>query len=146
MATHGPPACPAACAVQPPELLVDGLLTPAADVYSFGVVLWEMYSGRRAWKGLNAAQIMHGVTSGARRLEPPQDAPPALQVGPEQPVGKLLVESGTAWRDIRRVLLASLHRHGCLFGYGLAKALRPIGAFCPTVLWPTAASACFNSL
>lgn len=26
--------------LQPPELLLDGLLTPATDVHSFGVVLW----------------------------------------------------------------------------------------------------------
>lgn len=29
----------------PPELLKDGILTPAADVYSFGIMLWELLSG-----------------------------------------------------------------------------------------------------
>lgn len=31
---------PMHCALQPPELLTEGLLTAAADVYSYGVVLW----------------------------------------------------------------------------------------------------------
>ncbi len=66
--------------LQPPELLLDGLLTPATDVYIYGVVLWEMWAGRRAWKWVNAAQIMHGVTTGTRQLEALEGVPPSYQV------------------------------------------------------------------
>lgn len=63
----------------PPELLTEGMLSPATDVYSFGVILWEMWAGRRSWAGLSPSQIAHGVTSG-RKL-PSLDAAPAWLEG-----------------------------------------------------------------
>ena len=41
----------------PPELLTNDELSPATDAFSFGVVLWEMMSGRRAWRGLAPLQV-----------------------------------------------------------------------------------------
>ncbi len=40
-----------------PEALASDTLSKASDVYSFGVILWELYTGQRAWAGLNFAQV-----------------------------------------------------------------------------------------
>ena len=40
-----------------PEVLASDALSKASDVYSFGVILWELYTGQRAWAGLNFAQV-----------------------------------------------------------------------------------------
>ena len=50
--THG------TVAYMPPELLGRGLLSKATDVYSFGVILFELFSGSRAYPGMQAPQIM----------------------------------------------------------------------------------------
>ncbi|CAD7700036.1 unnamed protein product [Ostreobium quekettii] len=50
----------------PPELLRDGLMTPAVDVYSFGMLLWEMVSGSRAFSGKHRNDIMVTVVDGRR--------------------------------------------------------------------------------
>lgn len=63
----------------PPELIIDGQLTTAADIFSFGVVVWEMLSGRRAWSGMNALQIVNAVTVQRRALELDSSWPMALQ-------------------------------------------------------------------
>ena len=43
--------------LQPPELLMEGLLSPATDVYSYGVVLLEMWAGAPIWRGMTVAQV-----------------------------------------------------------------------------------------
>ena len=43
--------------MQPPELLIHGILSPAVDVYSFGVILWEMWALCHAWQGRTALQV-----------------------------------------------------------------------------------------
>ncbi|CAD7700038.1 unnamed protein product [Ostreobium quekettii] len=50
----------------PPELLRDGLLTPAADVYSFGMLLWELVSGRKAFQDLAQQDIVVAAVAGRR--------------------------------------------------------------------------------
>lgn len=35
-----------------PELLAEDILTPAADSWALGTLLWELLSGRRAWRGM----------------------------------------------------------------------------------------------
>jgi len=35
----------------PPEVLKDGILTPAVDVFSFGMLLWELISGELPFLG-----------------------------------------------------------------------------------------------
>lgn len=56
---------------RPPELITDGILTPAADVYAFGVLAWEVYLGRRAWDGLKPAEVLRKVANRTRLSFPP---------------------------------------------------------------------------
>ncbi|CAD7699568.1 unnamed protein product [Ostreobium quekettii] len=49
-----------------PELLRDGLLTPAADVYSFGMLLWELLSGRKAYCTKSQRDMAADVVAGSR--------------------------------------------------------------------------------
>eukprot|EP00887_Chlorella_sp_A99_P006213 scaffold3.g6213.t1 len=63
----------------PPELLNDGLLTPAADVWAFGVLAWELFAGERAHVGRRPASVVFAIISGRGALEPPAAAPPAYQ-------------------------------------------------------------------
>lgn len=61
---------------QPPELLMEGMLTPAADTYAFGVLLWTLYSGQAPYAGCQPCNVIHQVVSGTRcPLELPPDAP-----------------------------------------------------------------------
>ncbi|GFR43079.1 hypothetical protein Agub_g4086 [Astrephomene gubernaculifera] len=54
-----------------PELWTKGHVSQQADVYAFGVTLWELATGLRPYKGLNAARILHRVLlSGGRPVLP----------------------------------------------------------------------------
>jgi serine/threonine protein kinase len=77
------PLCLALPAVSymPPELLIDDELSPATDAFSFGVVLWELMSGRRAWRGMGPMQIMNAVTLEKRTLLVPDHWPADVKVG-----------------------------------------------------------------
>eukprot|EP00803_Ostreobium_quekettii_P002934 evm.model.scf_1042.1 EVM.evm.TU.scf_1042.1 scf_1042:20644-24714(-) len=54
----------------PPELLAQGILTPAADVYSFGVLLWELLVGSNPYPSKTQNEILVLVTSGRRPAVP----------------------------------------------------------------------------
>lgn len=54
----------------PPELLAQGILTPAADVYSFGVLLWELLVGSNPYPSKTHNEIIVLVTSGRRPAVP----------------------------------------------------------------------------
>lgn len=45
------PALPPSLALAP-ELLAEDVLTTAADAWALGTLLWELLSGRRAWRGM----------------------------------------------------------------------------------------------
>jgi hypothetical protein len=54
---------------------------PRSDVFSFGAVLYEMLSGRRAFKGDSAAETMHAILKDEPPdlLETNRNLPPALE-------------------------------------------------------------------
>jgi len=41
------------------------------DVYSFGVVLWELWTGREPYEGLNYHALLHQITTSNGALRPP---------------------------------------------------------------------------
>lgn len=51
----------------PPELLKDGVLTPAVDVYSFGMLLWELLSTSQPYPERNHGEIILAVVNEGRR-------------------------------------------------------------------------------
>ncbi|GMH33082.1 hypothetical protein BSKO_00916 [Bryopsis sp. KO-2023] len=59
----------------PPELLKDGLSTPAMDVYSYGMLLWEMLSEGLPYPNKNHGEILLGVVRG-QRPKIPDNFPP----------------------------------------------------------------------
>jgi len=63
----------------PPELISRGLLTKAGDVYAFGVILWELYIGKRAWEGMEPADVLAKVSKG-ESLEFPAHTPRRLRI------------------------------------------------------------------
>lgn len=56
---------------QPPELLSDGILTPAADVYAFGILLWQLVMCRAPYSNMTHQQIVVNVVEGRRPTVPP---------------------------------------------------------------------------
>ncbi|CAD7698469.1 unnamed protein product, partial [Ostreobium quekettii] len=54
----------------PPELLRDGVMTPAVDVYSYGMLLWEMVSGSKAFSGMHRNEVMVATVEGRRPAIP----------------------------------------------------------------------------
>ncbi len=44
---------------QPPETLLQGMVSRETDTYSLGVLLWQMYTGTRPWAGMTHAQVSY---------------------------------------------------------------------------------------
>jgi hypothetical protein len=49
-------------------LLLDAL---QVDVYSYGIVLWELWTGREPFEGLNYHALLHQMTSAGEAMRPP---------------------------------------------------------------------------
>ncbi|KAK9790346.1 hypothetical protein WJX73_008358 [Symbiochloris irregularis] len=45
-------------------------VTEKADVYSFGVVLWELWTGREPYEGLNYHALLHQITTSSAQVRP----------------------------------------------------------------------------
>ncbi len=63
-----------------PEQVSGGNADARSDIFSFGVVLYEMLSGRRAFKGTSAVDTMHAILrSDPPALEPAEALAPAVE-------------------------------------------------------------------
>ncbi|GIL92199.1 hypothetical protein Vretifemale_19764, partial [Volvox reticuliferus] len=60
-----------------PALWTKGHMSQPADVYAFGITLWELATGERPYKGLNAARILHRVLLNGDRPAMPLWLPPS---------------------------------------------------------------------
>ncbi|KAG2498429.1 hypothetical protein HYH03_003687 [Edaphochlamys debaryana] len=60
-----------------PELWAKGHVSQPADVYAFGITLWELATGERPYRGLNAARILHRVMLSGGRPALPLWLPPS---------------------------------------------------------------------
>src|SRR5262249_25256047 len=63
----------------PPEQIRGQPADPRSDIFSFGVVLYELLSGRPAFTGTSAVEILNGVLKCD-----PADLPPGLPRGLQQ--------------------------------------------------------------
>lgn len=47
---------------QPPEVLMNGVLTPSADVWAFGMIMWELFTGTAPYSEYRPAQMIYIIT------------------------------------------------------------------------------------
>ena len=84
-----------------PELLVKGILSPKYDIFALAVVLWELWTGKFPYEGLEPQVIAWRVCHENERLPIPQDCP--------EPIKDLMRQCWqTDWKkrpDIEGVLL-----------------------------------------
>ncbi len=59
-----------------------GLELPQVDVYSFGVVLWELWTGREPYDGLNYHALLHQITTSKGLVRPPMPNSPEWEHAP----------------------------------------------------------------
>jgi serine/threonine protein kinase len=58
-----------------PERLTSGRLSPAADVFAFGVMMWEVWTGKSAFKRMHYGQVCQAVVMQDARPPVPADMP-----------------------------------------------------------------------
>ena len=59
----------------PPEVLLGAAPSKSTDVFSWGVLLWELVSGRRAWRNLGPVGVGQAVGEQGCQLPMPRGAP-----------------------------------------------------------------------
>ncbi|DBA77349.1 TPA: hypothetical protein ACH3X2_000866 [Trebouxia sp. C0005] len=57
-------------------------VTEKVDVYSFGVVLWELWTGREPYDGLNYHALLHQITTSKGLVRPPMPNSPEWEHSP----------------------------------------------------------------
>ena len=97
----------ASCQWMAPELLVKGILSPKYDIFAFAVVLWELWTGKFPFEGLESQVIAWKVCHENERLPIPEDCP--------EPIKDLMRQSWqTDWKkrpDIEEVILVVSYAH-----------------------------------
>lgn len=64
-------------------LMSECVLDPSqVDVYSFGVVLWELWTGREPYDGLNYHALLHQITTSKGLVRPPMPNSPEWEHPP----------------------------------------------------------------
>lgn len=63
------------------------------DVYSFGVVLWELWTGREPYDGLNYHALLHQINTSDGVVRPPLPGSPEWEHGP-------LAELAPGWQAL----------------------------------------------
>ncbi|CAM9358309.1 unnamed protein product [Hapterophycus canaliculatus] len=65
--------------VMAPELLLAHPFNKSVDVYAFGILLWEMFTRKVPFSGLEASEIVETVVSGGRPTVPRGDFPSGIE-------------------------------------------------------------------
>ncbi|KAI8468020.1 MAG: kinase-like domain-containing protein [Monoraphidium minutum] len=58
-----------------PEVMTSGRVSKASDVYTFGILLWELFTGKHAFKGVPPTLLGHEVAYQQRRPQFPEGCP-----------------------------------------------------------------------
>lgn len=61
----------------PPEMFVDGVMTPSADIYAFGIIMYECATGLNPFSSLTMGQLVQRVVAENLRPMMPTYMPPA---------------------------------------------------------------------
>ncbi len=62
-----------------PEILWPGVITTKADVYSFGTILWEIFTGKKPFAGINTELMLKKIQAGEREELTPAIIPKEIQ-------------------------------------------------------------------
>ena len=84
-----------------PEQAEGKPLDARSDIFSFGVVVYEMLSGKRAFAGSTAAQVMSALL---RDNPPPLDVPPALNAIVQRCLAKNSEQRFQTMAELRTIL------------------------------------------
>ena len=81
-----------------PEILrTPHAVTEAVDVFSFAICMWELWTGREPYEGLNYHMLMLQLANPDAKLRPPIPGTAEWDVGPE---GSAPPELAPGWRDL----------------------------------------------
>ena len=108
-----------------PEQVKGDAADPRSDIFSFGVVLYEMLSGRRAFGGDTAAEVMTAIL----KDDPPELTTPDVSPGLERVVRRCLEKRPDERFQSARDIAFALEAVSAAPGAG-----RPISVVAPAAL------------
>lgn len=115
-----------------PEQAAGETVGPAADVWSLGILAWEVLSGRRAYSGRAATEVLAGVLSGPpprlRTVCPSVPGAVALVVdGALSPLAERPADAGALLAQLDAALRAPTPRPGAGWPLGVAGLVVGLG-------------------